>query len=150
MLDRRSWLIAAVGAVAAGGLGARRLAAVRETVRVHKQPGCGCCDKWGDHLRAAGFDLTVEEDATLDAYRDRLGVPRTLRSCHTGVVGDYVVEGHVPADLIRRMLDEKPNIAGIAVPGMPLGSPGMEAGVKHAYDVIAFRPDGTTSVYASR
>lgn len=150
MLNRRDWLVAALGTLMAGRASAAGAPRRRETVHVRKNPGCGCCDKWSEHLRAAGFEVTVVEDAARDAYLDRLGLPAKLRSCHTGEVGGYVAEGHVPADLIRRMLDEKPAIAGIAVPGMPLGSPGMEGAVTHRYDVIAFRRDGTTSVYASR
>lgn len=146
-MDRRDWLVAAGLMLVAARVDARP---VSDTVKIRKNPGCGCCDKWAAHLQANGFEVTVEEDPALDAYRDRLGVPTALRSCHTGVIGDYVAEGHVPADLIRRMLDEKPAIRGLAVPGMPLGSPGMEAAVKHPYDVIAFRADGRTTVYAKR
>lgn len=150
MLDRREWLAATLGALVAGFTGSRGGAATRQTIRVHKNPGCGCCDKWAEHVRAAGFEVVVEEDPALDEFRNRLGVPAGLRSCHTGLLGDYVVEGHVPADLIRRMVDEKPAIAGIAVPGMPMGSPGMEGPSSQRYQVLAFRKDGRTSVYATR
>lgn len=147
MLDRRQWLVAIVG-----GLFASRATAtpVRTSIAVRKQPGCGCCDNWVDHLHANGFEASVVEDPALDAFRDTLGIPRALRSCHTGVVDGYAVEGHVPADLIRKMLTEKPEIAGIAVAGMPIGSPGMEGPRPQAYNVMAFRRDGTTSVYARR
>lgn len=149
MPTRREWL-----AITLSGLVTSRLSGAplrRETITVHKQPGCGCCDKWAEHLRGLGFEVNVSEDAALDSYRDGLGVPRALRSCHTGTVGGYVAEGHVPGDLIRRMLDEKPQIAGLAVGGMPIGSPGMEMGERtDSYDVIAFRKDGTTFVYAKR
>jgi len=148
MLNRRDWIVAALTTLFAGsasGAGVRK-----DTVKVRKNPGCGCCDKWAEHLQAAGFQVEVVEDPNLDAYRDRLGVPARLRSCHTGVVGGYVAEGHVPGDLIRKMLAEKPAIVGIAVAGMPQGSPGMETGRTDKYDVTAFRKDGTTFVYASR
>jgi hypothetical protein len=148
MPTRREWLAAAMAALIANRAAATPVR--RATMRIRKNPGCGCCDKWAEHLEKLGFDVTVEEDERLDAYRDRAGVPRQLRSCHTGEVGGYLVEGHVPGDLVRRMLDEKAEIAGLAVPGMPMGSPGMEGAVKHDYDVIAFRKNGSTFVYASR
>lgn len=147
VLDRRQWLAAAFGTLFVSRAAA---SPVRQTVAVRKQPGCGCCDKWVTHLEAAGFEATVVEDPALDAFRDRLGVPRALRSCHTGVVGDYVVEGHVPADLVRKMVDEKPDITGIAVAGMPIGSPGMEGPRPQSYNVTAFRRDGSTYIYARR
>jgi len=120
------------------------------TAVVYKDANCGCCAKWVDHIRAAGFK-TVSNDVTdLDAVKTRYGVPRSLHSCHTAEIGGYIVEGHVPADLIRKMLNEKPDIAGIAVPGMPVGSPGMEWNYTEPYDVIAFTKSGSTSVYARR
>jgi hypothetical protein len=148
MLNRRDWIVAALSmlfARSASGASVRK-----DTVKVRKNPGCGCCDKWAEHLEAAGFLVDIVEDPNLDAYRDRLGVPAQLRSCHTGVVGGYVAEGHVPGDLIRKMLNEKPPIVGIAVAGMPQGSPGMETGRTQKYDVTAFKKDGTSFVYASR
>lgn len=146
-MQRREWLVAAGLMLVARRADARVL---REAVKVRKNPGCGCCDDWARHLTAAGFEVSVVEDPALDAYRDEIGVPRALRSCHTGVVGDYVFEGHVPADLMQRVLAEKPAVRGLAVPGMPLGSPGMEGPTKQPYDVIAFRADGRTTVYAKR
>ncbi len=148
MLNRREWLAAAVAAFFANGASASPVR--RPTIRVRKQPGCGCCDKWADHLEENGFTVAVEEDPQLDAYRNRLGIPSRLWSCHTGVIDGYAVEGHVPADLIQRMIEQKPAIVGIAVPGMPMGSPGMEGPVKQVYDVIAFRKDATTFLYARR
>jgi hypothetical protein len=120
-------------------------------LQVYKTPTCGCCGNWVDHVRAAGFTPAVHDMADLSGVKAKAGVPADLQSCHTAFVGGYVIEGHVPADVIRRLLQEKPDIAGIAVPGMPIGSPGMEQGSrKDAYEVIAFTKDGKTSVYAKR
>lgn len=119
---------------------------------VHKPTYCGCCTDWVDHVRSAGFEVAVEETDRPDAVKDELGVPEALRSCHTAEVGGYVVEGHVPADVIARLLEEKPDVEGIAVPGMPIGSPGMEAddGTTQPYDIVAFDASGETTVYDSR
>src|SRR6266850_600554 len=112
-------------------------------VKVEKQPGCGCCELWARHMRTAGFRVTVTEAADVDAMKRRSGIPANLRSCHTSVVSGYRVEGHVPIDVVRRMLTEKPAVSGIAVPGMPIGSPGMESGTRvEPYDVIAFDTQG--------
>lgn len=120
------------------------------TAVVFKDANCGCCAKWVDHIRAAGFKTISNDVPDLNAVKTRYGVPRSLHSCHTAEIGGYIVEGHVPADLIRKMLSEKPDIAGIAVPGMPVGSPGMEWTYTEPYDVIAFTKSGATSVYAKR
>jgi hypothetical protein len=95
-------------------------------VSVSKDPSCGCCDGWVAHIEAAGFPVRVVESADLDSLKQRLGVPADLASCHTAEVGGYVVEGHVPAEAIRRLLSERPEATGLAVPGMPAGSPGMD------------------------
>lgn len=110
-------------------------------VLVHKDPSCGCCGAWAKHLGQAGFSVKVEEARDLNAIRNRLGVPLDLAACHTAEVGGYVVEGHVPAVAINRMLAERPEAAGIAVPGMPQGSPGM-SGKPQKYSVILFGPRG--------
>ncbi len=104
------------------------------------------------HLRAAGFEVKEQTVDTLGPIKKRLGVPEPLRSCHTALAGDYVIEGHVPADLIRRLLRERPAVAGLAVPGMPVGSPGMESPGRPAerYDVLAFDTSGRTTVFARR
>ena len=109
-------------------------------VEVYTEPTCGCCSKWIDHLRSHGFTARAIDTAKIDEIKTTRGVPRQARSCHTAVVGGYVVEGHVPAADIQRLLKERPAIAGIAVPGMPIGSPGMEVpGTKaQPFDVIAF------------
>ena len=119
-------------------------------ITVYKTPTCGCCKAWVKHLDANGFKVTAHDLESLDDIKRRMGVPGPLQSCHTGVVGRYVVEGHVPADLIQKMLNEKAAFLGLAVPGMVTGSPGMEGGRKDPYDVIAFERNGKTRVYASR
>ncbi len=120
-------------------------------VEVYKDPGCGCCSLWADHLKAAGFKVNVTEKADLDEFKTAHGVPAKARSCHTALVGGYVLEGHVPVADVQRMLKDKPAIVGIAVPGMPIGSPGMEVkGMKAAaYDVVSFDKQGATKSYAS-
>ena len=116
-------------------------------IEVYKTRTCGCCAKWVDHLKANGFTPVVNEVPSTAEYRKKYGVPEKLSSCHTAVVNGYTVEGHVPAADIQRMLKTKPKGKGLAVPGMPLGSPGMEAGRRDAYSVLLFNPDGTTSVF---
>ena len=113
------------------------------TVAVTKDPSCGCCEKWVAHLREAGFTVTVTE-GPVNPVKARLGVPRDLASCHTAEVGGYVVEGHVPAGAIKRLLAETPKATGLAVPGMPAGSPGMEIeGMEpDTYAVVLFGPEG--------
>ncbi|MEK6805773.1 MAG: DUF411 domain-containing protein [Pseudomonadota bacterium] len=119
------------------------------TVEVWKSPTCQCCSKWVQHLRDNGFNINVHSETNLNPLKARLGVPPNLASCHTAQVGGYVVEGHVPAEDIRRLLTEKPAIKGIAVPGMPIGSPGMEVGdQKESFEVIAFQAAGEPVVYA--
>lgn len=115
----------------------------RDTVTVYKSPTCGCCTAWVDHMRNAGYHVIAIDTAAVDAIKRRHGVPEQLGSCHTAVVGGYVVEGHVPAADIARLLSERPDVKGIAVPGMPVGSPGMEGGTPERYDVISFGPRGT-------
>jgi hypothetical protein len=117
---------------------------------VYKSPTCGCCGKWVEHMRAAGFDVTVSDMPDVSPVKDKQGVPSALRSCHTALVGGYAIEGHVPADLVKKLLKDKPNAAGIAVPGMPMGSPGMEGDRKDAYNIVLFDKAGKTSVYATR
>lgn len=113
------------------------------TVVVHKDPNCGCCSGWVQHIRDAGFAVRVEEAADLKAVRGRLGVPAALAACHTAEVAGYIVEGHVPAEALRRLLSDRPKAKGIAVPGMPIGSPGMEGGQPQSFTVLLFGPDGS-------
>jgi hypothetical protein len=120
-----------------------------KAVIVFKDPNCGCCKEWVQHLRKHAFEVTARDTSNVAAVKSTAGVPERLHSCHTAFVNGYVIEGHVPAADIQRLLKEKPKVAGIAVPGMPVGSPGMEMGSRvDRYDVIAFNRDGTTRVFA--
>lgn len=122
------------------------------TVTVYKNPSCGCCGLWLEHMRANGFQVEVHDVYDLQAIKAEHGISPQLGSCHTALVDGYVIEGHVPADLVRKMLDERPDIAGLSVPGMVVGSPGMEVPGQPAqpYDVIAFDASGRAAVYAKR
>ena len=156
LLTRRAWL-ARLATTTLGGVALTALlpqvgagAPKPTSITVYKDPSCGCCTKWVDHLRASGFAPEVHDRSDMDALKDSLGVPAKLRSCHTAVVEKYVVEGHVPAADVRRLLASKPaKTVGVAVPGMPAGSPGMEVGGRiDRYEVIAFAPGGATRVFA--
>jgi hypothetical protein len=116
-------------------------------ISVYKTSTCGCCGKWVEHLKANGFTPVVTDVQSTAEYRKKYGVPEQLLSCHTATVGGYAIEGHVPAADIHRLLKQKPKGKGLAVPGMPLGSPGMEAARKDAYSVLLFDTDGSTSVF---
>ncbi len=125
-------------------------AAAAPMVQVVKSPSCGCCNGWIAHLRRAGFQVRVSDVADVTPAARRLGVPDDLRSCHTASVGGYAIEGHVPAGDILRLLRERPAAAGLAVPGMPLGSPGMEhGGRREPYRTILFTRAGRRSVFAA-
>jgi hypothetical protein len=117
-------------------------------VTVFKTPTCACCGKWVEHLRANGFTVKVQEVNDTSGYEKQYRVPGTVVSCHTAVVNGYTIEGHVPASEIKRLLNERPKAVGLAVPGMPVGSPGMEAAHSEAYSVLVFDESGHTSVYA--
>ena len=119
-------------------------------VTVYKSPTCGCCAKWNDHMRASGFAVTSTDMPDVTPLKDKHGVPAKTRSCHTALVGGYVIEGHVPAAEIQRLLKEKPKVAGLAVPGMPIGSPGMEGPNARPYDVLTFDKTGKTAVYSTQ
>ena len=124
--------------------------AEQPTIRVHKTPTCGCCQGWADYLARKGFEVITEDHRDLSAIRERLGItdPR-LMSCHTAEVEGYVVEGHVPADDIHRLLTEKPEVVGITAPGMPTYSPGMASEEPRGYDVLSFDGDGEIDVFSS-
>jgi len=116
---------------------------------VYKSASCGCCINWNDHLRRAGHKVTAHNTNKLYEYKTSVGVPDNLQSCHTAMVGGYVIEGHVPLKEIERLLRERPDAVGLSVPGMVSGSPGMENGRVDPYDVIIFYEDGQSEVYAS-
>ncbi len=116
-------------------------------IEVYKSANCGCCHLWVEHLRASGFTVKARDVANPSDYREKFGVPNELGSCHTGFVAGYALEGHVPAQEIKRLLAERPKAKGLAVPGMPLGSPGMEGSRKDSYDVILIQADGRHKVY---
>ncbi|MBN9657125.1 MAG: DUF411 domain-containing protein [Acidobacteria bacterium] len=123
------------------------MSAAPPTMTVFKTKTCGCCGKWVEHMRASGFKVIVNEVASTGEYRQKYGVPEKLQSCHTAVVDGYTIEGHVPATEIQRLLKEKPKAKGLAVPGMPAGSPGMEGSRQDAYSVVRFDEGGMLSVY---
>ncbi len=145
-------VVATSSARADSAAAATRPAAAKTLIQVYKSPTCGCCKAWVEHIRAAGFQTEVFDvsDSDLQDRKAKLGVGPKLASCHTAVVNGYVIEGHVPAADIERLLREKPAIAGLAAPGMPVGSPGMEMpnGRADKYDVVAFTKAGTTRVFA--
>lgn len=126
-----------------------RLLAADNEITVYKIASCGCCSKWVDHLKANGFKVTVHEVESTDEYSKKNGVPDAARSCHIGVVNGYAIEGHVPASEIQRLLKERPKARGLAVPGMPIGSPGMEIPGRPAapYTVVLIGDDGKLSDY---
>jgi len=118
-------------------------------ITVYKSPTCGCCVDWVTHLRDNGFEVDVREEVNMQPIKQRAKVPQQLASCHTATIGDYVVEGHVPAEQIERLLRQKPSLHGISVPGMPIGSPGMERGdYVEPYSVVGFTAAGDTAVVA--
>ena len=149
---RRLGLLAAIfAAFALAGCGQGEPPQAQSSVQwptaiVYKSPTCSCCKKWVEHLRANGFPVQVREPDDLNTVKDRLGVPADMRSCHTAEIDGYVIEGHVPAADVQRLLREKPKALGLAVPGMPLGSPGMEVDDRRqAYTVWLLQDDGNQS-----
>ncbi len=151
MIERRRFLTLFGGlAVAATPLVTAVPARARPPMRVHRDPSCGCCEAWVAHVKRAGFEARIEVADDIDAVKRRLGVPEALASCHTAEIDGYLLEGHVPAETIEKLLAERPAILGLAVPGMPIGSPGMETPgmAPEAFQVIAFSRDGRTSVFA--
>lgn len=124
--------------------------AARLPVTAFRNPGCGCCEQWALRMEQAGFAVTMTDDSALDERRAALGVPAQLAGCHVALVGGYIIEGHVPPEDILSFLAAKPDARGLAVPGMPMGSPGMEmGGSADPYDVLIFTADGASKVYAS-
>lgn len=138
------------GFLVAGGLLVNQQAAEAADIVVYKSPTCGCCTEWVSHLEKNGFSVEIHNRRTMNPIKAKFGVPPHLQSCHTAEVDGYIIEGHVPADDIVRLLREKPAIKGLAVPGMPMGSPGMEGPRSDPYDVLTFEENGRTSTYSSR
>jgi hypothetical protein len=148
-MKRRSLLLFAAG-TAAGAAWPALAANTPPEVEVFKTASCGCCGAWVDHLKAAGFPVKVTVVEDTSAVRKRHGIPEQLGSCHTGVVAGYAIEGHVPASDVKRLLAARPVAAGLSVPGMPVGSPGMEMGSRQdPYQVLLVDKAGRTSVFAS-
>jgi hypothetical protein len=157
VMVERSRIVFLGGAAAFAVLRALRLEAASgpgslPEVTVYKSPTCGCCAEWVAHLRRHGFRVKTEDVADVQPVKVRHGVPGGLQSCHTALVGGYVIEGHVPADLVERLFRQRPPVVGLAVPGMPVGSPGMEVPGARAdrYQVVTFDRSGQTAVFATR
>lgn len=156
-MTRRSWFASITGPLLGGLLiGTLRPAAAHAIaapipVTVYKDPSCGCCTKWVAHMASNGFTPAVKNRNDMTALKDSLGIPVSLRACHTAVAGRYLIEGHVPAADVKRLLATAPRtVLGLAVPDMPAGSPGMEMdGRSQRFDVIAFAPAGQSHVFAS-
>jgi hypothetical protein len=150
-LDRRSILLAA-GATPLLVLSAGACAAPSNalTIKVYKDPTCGCCTAWVEHLKGAGFTATVETRDDMNDIKEQLGVPSDLASCHTGVINGYAIEGHVPAEDIKRLVASRATAKGLAVPGMPINSPGMElpGEPNERYTVWLFQADGKRTAFA--
>ena len=142
-------MIVVAGLLSLGGLAAAQRSNA-PTVEVFKSPTCGCCAFWVKHLQANGFATKVTDVEDISQVKAKYGVPGRLQSCHTAVVNGYVIEGHVPASDVQRLIKDRPAVVGVAVPGMPIGSPGMEQGnVVQPYNVVTFDKQGQTSVFAS-
>lgn len=128
----------------------RPMSALAKTdIVVYKSASCGCCHKWVEHLEENGFNVTTHDVTNLAEVKSQMGITNDLAACHTAVLGRYVIEGHVPADVITRLVNEQPNVAGIAVPGMPVGSPGMEGPNARPYNVLSFDAAGHRNVYVT-
>ena len=150
-LSRRSILKSGLASLAATGLiSPPAEAAILPAIEAYRNPGCGCCEKWAEQMKQAGFSINMQDDPSLDDRRAKAGVPAGLAGCHTAFMGDYIIEGHVPPQDILSFLAVKSAARGLAVPGMPSGSPGMEAGgVADNFSTMIFYADGTSSVFAN-
>ena len=147
---RRIAFAAALAAMLTVSVGpAPRAQRTAPSVTVYKSPTCGCCTKWVDHMRANGFDVTATNVEDMAAVKQKYGVPDKAASCHTSLVGGYVIEGHVPADVVKRLLAERPKVAGLAVPGMPASAPGMDI-PGQPYTIVGFDRAGQLTVYERR
>ena len=150
----KPYVLSGVLALALGVVVAAQAQNASATMEVFKSPTCGCCSKWVEHIQQGGFTVKVSDvsDAALDALKQKHGIPRTAQSCHTGLIDGYVVEGHVPVSEVHRMLKERPAVTGIAVGGMPIGSPGMEVPGQRpqTYNVITFDKEGAIKVFSTQ
>ncbi len=135
--------------IAATFLSASPYSFAGEEITVYKSPTCGCCVGWVDYLRDNGFDVKTHDIPDLHDIKQEYGITPELQSCHTAVIGDYVIEGHVPVSDIQRLMDERPDIVGLSAPGMPSLSPGMNSIVPKNYDVLQFGPEGEARVFSS-
>jgi hypothetical protein len=152
LMLKAKWLFVLLPLLLVAGAGAFFLApkdaAGKPVVTVYKSPTCGCCGKWEEHLKASGFEVDPRPTDAMNAVKAEHGVPGDLQSCHTAIVDGYVIEGHVPASSIKKLLAEKPaGVKGLSVPGMPIGSPGMEGPNPENYDVVTFKASGETEVF---
>lgn len=145
-----SWIVVLVALLGIGACGKATGPTGAPSIVVYKSATCGCCRLWVQHLHNAGFAVDARDVDNVDPIKQRVGVPVGHGSCHTAEVAGYFIEGHVPADDIKRLLLERPNAKGLAVPGMPVGSPGMETPSREVkpYDVLLVAQDGSTSVFA--
>jgi len=145
----KGWMMAGLLLVVVLALPAAQAAATE--VVMYKSPTCGCCSGWADTLKSAGFTVVEKKQEDMDVIKEKYGVPGDLSSCHTAIVGGYIIEGHVPAADVQRLLKEKPaNVVGLTAPGMPMQSPGMQPEMLEPknYDVLAFDKDGNTTVFS--
>jgi hypothetical protein len=145
----RAVVVAALVLSAPAAYGQQKATPAKPHLTVYKTPTCGCCGKWVEYMQANGFTAAVTNMPDVTPVKTKHGLPPRLTSCHTTLVGGYVIEGHVPVEDIRRLLKEKPAIVGLAAPGMPAGSPGMDVPNSPPYDVISFDKDGRTRVFAN-
>ncbi|OOZ42243.1 hypothetical protein BOW53_01185 [Solemya pervernicosa gill symbiont] len=118
-------------------------------INIYNSPSCGCCYGWSAHMENNGYTVTSHNQHNMQPIKNVLGIPTEVQSCHTAKIGGYIIEGHVPASDIKRLLVERPEIRGLAVPGMPMGSPGMEGSRKDAYNVVTIEKNGESRIYAS-
>ena len=144
-MARKISILLAMMALGTAGIS---IAQTAGTIELYKSPYCGCCGKWAEHMSKAGFSVKTHEIDDVPGTRKKLGMPQKLGSCHTAKIGNYLLEGHVPADDIKRLLKEKPKALGLAVPGMPAGSPGMDVPNSPPYDTLLVHKDGTARVFA--
>jgi len=152
-LIRTLMTVAVLGLAACdgGNFNSGSTATMTQKIVMYKSPTCSCCSGWADHLRSAGFTVIEKKSNDMASIKEQYGVPKKLASCHTAIVDGYIIEGHVPAADVKRLLKERPKVAGLTAPGMPMKSPGMQAVGKkpRGYDVLSFDKDGKTTVFHS-